>query len=210
MSAPSGDPAACDEGTENDVSVESLDGMETWKSNAAGMATIKKSVDGKLQPLTLRGRRVFHVTPNERRMNEAEHATDALNPWKNGTFTAVRLIDSEADAEEIKANPHQMTEQDMKDLLLGHHKTFDKRVAEISNVAILKVMRALADEMDDPSPSVKKVAVLEARVKELDPNATFVRNIEKVGSVGSQSEGDPGPKEYDYSQLGPNDIKTAM
>lgn len=165
--------------------------LESWRNVSAGLLVFKKfdRLTGRNVEEPVVAGRTFHVTPEERRRYESECASDALNPFANGILEAVHLLDTEEDAKEIASNPNQLADSDIDALFTGHWKTFEKKLAEISSPFTLNRMIERAGSVD---ATVKQIAMLEARMREVNPEPGPDVDAETVGSVG-RSAGDPAP-----------------
>lgn len=126
------------------------------------------------------GGRQFHITPEERRLNQEMVAEDNADPFADGTLVPVRLLDDSADARELAAsNPNLMSESDMKELVAGHHKTFESKIGEITNTTTLRRLLEIARNED---ASVGKVERLMARIDQLSaPRQSMPERPEQRG-----------------------------
>lgn len=160
--------------------------LETWKNERKGRLVIRKfdRLTGRTRDEIIGGGRTFHISPEERRLNEDMFAKAEYNFFRNGSLTPVRLLDSEEDAKELASNPQVMTASEMEELFKAHWKTFDKRLAEISNLNTLERLLAVAGEVD---ATVKQVAQIEARIVELRPEP--IAPVEAVDE-GPRTTGD--------------------
>lgn len=146
----------------------SNDDLETWENISRGRHVIKKfSVRGDLMDEMIGGQRKFHLTTRERQLNMERAATSALDPFSNGMFTPVHLLDSTEDAEQIASNPNLIGETEMVELVKGHVKTLTKRIGDVTNPIVLQRLLQVATESD---VSVGKVAAIEARIEEMSPS----------------------------------------
>lgn len=159
------------------------DDFETWKNSTAGRVVLKKfNQRGELSDEMMSGGKVFHIKPQERRINQEMAATPELDMFSNGQLTPVRLIETEEDAKEIASNPNLLSESDMKDLYKGHWKTFESKVAEISNINTLERLLEIGSEVD---AKVRQIDVIKARVEELNP--VEHTEINHAGSVDERT-----------------------
>jgi hypothetical protein len=141
---------------------------ETWENTGMSRVVLKKySHSGELVDEMLNGRRKIMVTPHERRLNQELAANKHLDPFANGTLSPVHLIETADDLEEIKANPNLMSETDMKDLLKGHFKKLEARLAEIDSEPILNRLLEVASEED---ASLSKVNAIKTRLDSFKPD----------------------------------------
>lgn len=140
---------------------------ETWKNSTAGRVVLKKyNQRGELSDEMMSGGKVFHIKPQERRINQEMAANPDLDMFSNGQLTPVRLIETEEDAKEIASNPNLLSEEEMKDLYKGHWKSFESKVSEISNLTTLERMLEVGNEVD---AKVRQVETIRARIEELNP-----------------------------------------
>ena len=161
--------------------------METWKNDSAGLAVLKRldhRGDLTKDELIPAGK-VFHITTQERRINQEMTATEDLDMFKNGMLRPFRLLDGTEDAAEIASNPNLMSESDMAALLKTHHKTFVARLQEIHNPITLNRLREVAVAADS---SVSRVEAINTRMKEVAPNL-FVESDSSVAPAGGYAGG---------------------
>lgn len=138
---------------------------ELWKNSGEATVVIKKRGEYGIEiEETVTGMKSLHITPADRRMNQEAAAMPALDVFSNGMLTPVRLIEGEADLEEMANNPNLLTEDDMRTLVKAHPKTFEKRIGEITNPVLIKRLVDLAHEEDC---TVKRVEALNARLGEV-------------------------------------------
>lgn len=141
--------------------------LETWKNVAAGRVVLKQyNQRGELHDVLLAGGKVVHLTPNERRINQELAATDDLDVFKNGFLSPVKLLDDEPDSAVLKANPNVMGEDEMVGLFKAHHKTFEKRIADISSETVL---RRLSDLGKAENATFKQLELISSRLAEVAP-----------------------------------------
>ena len=145
-----------------------MDKHETWQ-NAVPGTVIFKRLDHRGEMVrieTVPGGRTFSITTEERRQNSVEAANADLDPFRNGMLTPVRLLDDSDEARELASNPNVMSESEMRTLVKGVAKTFDKRLAEVRNPATLERLLAMAHTEDAP---VKRVEAIQSRLEEMQP-----------------------------------------
>lgn len=147
-----------------------LDDLELWQNIGRSRFVLKKfSAKGDLVGEIVNGGRKFHVSTRERHINSELAANDKLDPFSNGMFTPVKLLDSTDDLEQIASNPNLMGESDMADLVKGRVDALRKRIGEVGNDVVLERLLEVAKEND---ASIGKVEAIEARLADLRP-ATF-------------------------------------
>lgn len=160
-----------------EIATPNLDELETWQNIGRARYVLKKfSSRGDLVGEIISGGRKFHVTTRERQINSEMTANSSLDPFANGMFAPVKLLDSTDDLEQIAANPNLIGEDEMVDLVKGRVDGLRKRVGEISNTIVLERMLEVATEQD---ATVGKVDAIKGRIDELSPET----HIEIQGSV---------------------------
>lgn len=146
---------------------------ESWKNATNGLLFIRKYNNrGDLAHEAVHAKKTFHLTPQERRINQEMAAVPENDFFSNGMLTPVRLIDTEEDAKEIASNPNLMSESDMKALFKGTWKSFAAKVDGITNETTLKRLLEMARD-DDSGASVKQADAINERLRQIAP-AQFV------------------------------------
>lgn len=154
--------------------------LETWEAN--GRVCIRKvDRNGNLEPVMVnRGRRI-QLTEEERRLNQLRAASEEMDPFANGTLSPVRLVEGSEAAEAILSNPNHVTEDDMRELLSGHHKTFEKRLNEFVSPYILRRMIDMAENDDEVEVSTKRMQAIKDRLKEVSHDVEVVELERPLG-----------------------------
>lgn len=161
---------------------------ETWKNVTAGTVILKKiDRNGNLIDEVIPGGRVLHVTPTERRLNQEQCATDALDFFMNGILTPVRLIESAEDVEALRENPNHMSEPDMMELFKTKGlKAFQERIDQVTNPITLGRMVEIA-KAEEVNATVRQVQILEARLEDVSPRSTTTTNeVETISAPSSR------------------------
>lgn len=165
-----------------------IDETESWKSAVAGTITIQHyNQQGQLAELVIPGGRTIQITPHERRINQERAADDTLDVFVNGMMTPVRLLDSEPETAELKANVNAMSETAMKALFRSQKPTFTKKVHEISNMITLRRLLEVAEEID---ASMAQYKIIQERVAEVNgavTEATLSAGPEMGGKIRAVS-----------------------
>lgn len=155
---------------------------EIWKSGIAGtISVLKFNRRGELASEVVRSGQACTLTTEERIINQEKAATADLDIFKNGMMVPVRILDDAEDAAEIAANPNLMAESEMNDLFKAHWKTFENRVAQVSNPIVIQRLLQIAEAQD---ATVKQVNVLKVRMESLREKTAAPR------PEGSEAEGD--------------------
>lgn len=143
--------------------------LETWENVSRGRVVIKHKAGeyGRFKDELVNGGKKFHITQDDRRLNQELAANDGLDPFMNGILSPVRLLENSEDAEAILANPNVMGESEMADLVKGHFKSLEKRLGDITNPVTLERLLAVAKQSD---ASVSKVEAITARLQEVAPS----------------------------------------
>jgi len=145
------------------------DELETWENIGSARHVIRKfSAKGDLVEELITGGRRFHVSTRERHLNSEMAADSTLDPFSNGMFSPVRLLETTEDAAEIASNPNLMGEEEMATILRGRIDTFRKRLAKIDNPVVLNRLIQVATDNDAP---VSKVEAIKGRLVEVQPPA---------------------------------------
>lgn len=177
------------------------EGLETWRNTSESTFYVKaRGSDGTLEHVCITAGRVFHVAPRDRRLNTLGAVAD-LDPFSNGTFEAMELIETERDVDAIKANPAQVTDTEIRQLYAGPFVDLERRLATITNSITLRRMVAVGRN-PDTGAAVAKVAAVEARLGEVSgrPAGSVVAHAD---SRPTPSAGVPPPQDADYYDMGP-------
>lgn len=144
--------------------------LELWRNVSAGRVFLKQfNQRGELVDHLINGGKTFNISPKERRINQEMAATEELDVFSNGMLSPVKLIETEEDTAAIANNPNLMAESEMSEIFSGHHKTFAKRVADISNPVTLQRLLEVAAS-DDVDAKVSQVDLIKARLEEVAPS----------------------------------------
>lgn len=139
---------------------------ETWQANGR-IVLYKTNRLGSMEAVLVNRGRKIQLTEQERIMNQDRVADEKMDPFANGTLSPVRLPDSSKEsAQAIVENPNTISEEEMVRILDGHHKTFEKKLADISSPYVVRRMLAIA-QGEDVDITVKRVEAIEARLREL-------------------------------------------
>lgn len=146
--------------------------LETWENISRSRFFIKKYNNrGDLINTEVQGRRKFHVTPQERAVNQELMASERKDPFLNGMFAPVRLLDTTEDAEEIASNPNVIGESEMVNLVKGSAKALKERIGSITNHVLLARLLEVASEQD---VQASKITAIQERLDEVNPSRTNV------------------------------------
>lgn len=142
------------------------DELETWQNTGRGRIVMRR-FDGREEVVTtIHGGKTFHLRPEDRQRFSNECASADADPFSNGTCAPIRLVGSEEEVAELTSNPNALTSSQLGELLKAPTKTFDARLAEMTNVVALTRLLETAREQDVP---VKRVNAIQARMHQINP-----------------------------------------
>lgn len=109
-------------------------GMETWMNAGPSLLHITKFGEyGKRESELIYGGRVFALTPQERRFNQSQCFRASDDPFTNGTFKPLALIDDEPDTDRLRNNPNVLDDARVAELFQLAGEGFNQKVLEITN-----------------------------------------------------------------------------
>lgn len=179
-----------------EVMVDDLEKLESWQNVAKGRAFLKKFGDrpGKMGTELINGGQVFNILPAERRLNQRAVANPKDDPFTNGHFVGIHLIEDEKDTAALKAASQGLTEDELKAIFKLSGAKFSARLEQITERVTLQRLREVGVILD---AATSKVTAVAERLAELHPNSANLaagerRTVGKVGpSRGEQAPGDP-------------------
>jgi len=162
--------------------------FETWESAIKGTIGVKKfDRRGDLATEIVRGGRLLHLTPDERRYNTERAATPGQDPFSNGMLVPVTLLDDSEDAAMIAANPNVLSADDLEALFSLHWKKFDGELSHITNVSALTRLMEMATDAD---ATVRQMNSIKSRIAAVDPSILLDdASGNTVTSFGEPKEG---------------------
>lgn len=172
--------------------------VERW-SHLGNGRTIIHRIDGlgQSKPEMIRGKTEFTIAPEERRVNQAKCAP-GLDPFTNGTFIPVTLIETEADVDEIKNSPDTLGEDEMDELLNKHWKQLQKRLDEITSPVALAQFESYAEAHEAGPKSLERIR---ARLNDAAPDRVKVQRATRVDDSTPSDIAEP--QEADIYAMGP-------
>jgi hypothetical protein len=172
--------------------------VETWKNPTEGRVWVNR-LDHRGEPKRVEiigAGRTFHVTPEERRLNQEMASSEDLDVFRNGTLTPIRLLGTdEAEEAAFATNPNLMTEGDMRTMVAkprrGATDAFAEKLTEIKNPATLQRLLNLAREEDAP---LSRVEAIEGRLREISPSMVSERVATTAMPVSAAAPSQPGKR----------------
>lgn len=147
---------------------------EAWENRSDSRhAVLKTNRFGEPESELVGGRKIFYISPQDRVINMESAASAKQDPFRNGQFAPVRLLEDTEDASEIASNPNLIGESEMAKLIKGSQAKLEERLAEIDNHVVVTRMLELAKDQD---ATVKKVDAIATRADELKPTKTIKVN----------------------------------
>lgn len=165
--------------------------LEAWENVSRSRYALQR-INGRGDITTdlIGGKKTFHLSPEERYMNSELAADPKVDPFKNGRFAPVRLLDDTEDAAEIAANPNLLGEGEIKALVTGKVEPLRARLSEIEQPVVVERMLQVAEAEDARMTSVKAI---EDRLAQLNP----MTHVE-VQVAGDRQAAPGGAKALDF------------
>lgn len=140
--------------------------QEVWKNATKSQIVLLRhgGPGGAPRHEMITGDRTFSISPEERRMNQNMAANPDLDVFCNGMLQPVQLLE-ETEAE-MTENPNHIPEEQLPRLFRLHHRTFDKRIQEISNPIVLQ---RLIDIGPDQDATVRQIELIQTRLNQVNP-----------------------------------------
>jgi hypothetical protein len=165
--------------------------LEAWENVSRSRYALQRiNSRGDITTDLIGGQRTFHLSPEERYMNSELASSPKVDPFKNGRFAPVRLLETTEDAEEIASNPNLMGESEIKALVTGKVEPLRARLSQIEQPVVVERMLQVAEAEDARMTSVKAI---EDRLAQLSPQ-THV----EVQVAGDRSAAPGGAKSIDF------------
>lgn len=109
-------------------------GIETWMNVGPSLVHITKIGEyGKRESELIYGNRVFAITPQERRLNQSQCFDKMNDPFTNGVFKPLRLLEDEPDTVTLRANPNVVDDDAIAALFRLTGEAFGQQLMAITN-----------------------------------------------------------------------------
>lgn len=157
---------------------------ETWRNESKVTVVVRKyDRHGDISHAVMAPGQTLVLSTTDRLANSDEAVSKKVDPFCNGLLHPVRIADDVEGYEEIASNPNILSEDELGKLFKGHHATFKKRVAEITNLSTLSRMMDLASD-ESVGASLAQVRTLEERTQELKAEDHYGPEVRVVESRG--------------------------
>lgn len=141
--------------------------VESWQNMSdSTFGVMKFGAAGTVTSEVVGPRKTFHLSTRERMLNMESAATPDLDPFTNGMFNPVTLIETSADAEQIQSNPNILGEAEMAELVTGPVAKLRERLEGVTNLVLLKRMKEIGEEKD---ARVANLKAIDLRIEDVDP-----------------------------------------
>jgi hypothetical protein len=109
-------------------------GIETWSNTSPSLVhLIKIGEYGKRETELVYGGRLFSLTPQERRLNQSSCFDAKNDPFTNGTFKPIALVEDEPDTERLRSNPNVLDDDGVTEIFALTGEAFSQRLIAITN-----------------------------------------------------------------------------
>jgi hypothetical protein len=135
-------------------------GVETWVNAGPSLVYLTKIGEyGRRESELVYGGKVFGITPQERRFNQSQCYDAKNDPFTNGTFKPLVLLDTEPDTERLRSNPNVLDDDRVAGLFKLTGEAFSQRLLEVTNATAVD---RLIDIAKQPSTgaSVQQLDIL--------------------------------------------------
>lgn len=163
--------------------------LETWENTSASTFGVNRftGVGHETRQEIIRPGRKFLISTKERRMLNSDRSyAEHVDPFKNGFFRPVELVESSTDLNE-NPNPHHMSTTDLRSLFrVRKIDEFRTVLEEFDSPQILTAMADLAANHPDVNATVKQAEAIEIRLEEVTPDT--VTQIATSGTNFSEDD----------------------
>lgn len=168
--------------------------LEKWKNASASGHVLKRRFDDGWKDETVRGHAEFMLTESERVYNQSRITNRDYDPFTNGRFEPVQLIEDAEGVDAIRDSPNVISASEVERLV--HEVPSDVLADRLNGFTAPEVVRRLFNEAVDNGASDGRVRLIEARLVEIDPVAV------RKGKSRRVKDADPN----DLFNSGPGDV----
>lgn len=145
------------------------DQLETWQNATRGRVVLRRvGALGQVRYEMIGSGKTFHITPQERRMNQEICANEDLDFFLNGTLQPINLADTD-DAEILKNNPNLLgDDEQIRRLFKASADVFAERLASIKNATALERLKEISYQ-EETNATLNQVRMIEARLEQISP-----------------------------------------
>ncbi len=167
--------------------------LEAWENTSRARFSLRRiDARGDIKTELIGGRKTFHLSPEERYLNSERASSAKVDPFRNGRFAPVRLLETTQDAEEIAENPNLITEDELVELVNGKVEPLRARLSEIEQPLVVERLLEISEREDARQTTVKAI---EKRLAELKPQTHVEVEVagDRAGAGGAKAIdfGDP-------------------
>lgn len=156
---------------------EDTGNLETWRNATRGRVVIKRvGPMGATRDDMIGAGKTFHLTPQDRRLNQQMAAEEELDVFTNGTLVPVEIDESSEDYRELVENPNLLNDAQIAKLFKANDDVFAERISEIKNATTLERLHDLASQ-DETGARVSQLKMLDARLRQVQPTADEIRQV---------------------------------
>lgn len=169
------------------------DQLETWQNATRGRVVLRKmGALGNVRYDMIGPGKTFHITPQERRMNQEVAASEKQDFFLNGTLQPINLADTE-DAEILRDNPNLLGDEDqIRRLFRASTDVFAERLAGIQNETALERLKEIAYQ-DETEATLNQVRMIEARLEQVSPEMENIHPGVASSEAGASTPGGDRP-----------------
>lgn len=155
----------------NEDQSETAPRLEQWESVVQSRIGLNRyDRDGRPTPIMILGRQSFHMSPDERRLNQALIVEERHDPFKNGSFRLNIPVDDEPDSRELAGNRETMSDADVDELIDMKPAEFVEFASTLTSpVTVRRILNRCLELEAGPA----RVNALRELLKQLDPNAVL-------------------------------------
>lgn len=169
--------------------------LETWKNGVASTHVLKRRMGDGWKDEVVKGFATIRLTESERVFNQSRVNDPKHDPFRNGRFEPVKLIEDAEGVAEIKDSPNTISGADIDRLV--NEVEADKLLEQLGVFDSPVIVRRLFNAAVEAGATRSRVEMIEARLMELDP--TVIRKPKKSTKIEGDGNFVPEPSELELS-----------